>query len=188
MIALKNALDIFLRRLVGAAMLDAATYEEVEADRNALPQAVSVIVLSSMAAGVAAKSMSGGRETVTFMASATAIALLVWATWALLIFQIGARLWPRPETQVDMGQLLRTLGFSAAPGLIQVFGLFPGAMFPIFALAVVWTLAASVVAVKQALDYERLAQALVVCGLAWVLSLALSLALGLLFSPALSAP
>jgi len=178
--------DMFMRRLVGAAMLDAATYEDVEGDRRALPQAISVVVLSSIAAGIGAKGMSSEREAVMFMMTASAIALMAWATWALLMFQIGARLLPRPETNVDMGQLLRTLGFAAAPGLIQVFGVFPGAMTPVFALAALWTLAASVVAVKQALDYTSTARALAVCTLGWLLSLAVAIVLGLVLSPSLS--
>lgn len=178
--------DTFVRRLVGAAMLDAATYEEVEADRSALPQAIAIIVLSSVAAGIGAKSMGGGRDTLTFMVSASAIALLAWAAWATLMFQIGARLLPRPETEVDLGQLLRTLGFAAAPGLIQVFGAFPGAFVPIFVLAAVWTLASSVVAVKQALDYTSTARAVAICGLGWILSLAMAVVIGVAFSPALS--
>ena len=37
----------FLRRLVGAAMLDPATFEEIEADRTATRQAIAVVLLSS---------------------------------------------------------------------------------------------------------------------------------------------
>ena len=42
----------FLRRLVGAATLDVATYEEVEADRGATARAGAIVVLSSLAAGI----------------------------------------------------------------------------------------------------------------------------------------
>ena len=41
----------FLRRLIGAATLDAATYEELESDRQATAQASAIVVLSSLAAG-----------------------------------------------------------------------------------------------------------------------------------------
>jgi hypothetical protein len=37
-------------RMIRAAQLDAALYEEVEADRSALRQAITVVVLSSLAA------------------------------------------------------------------------------------------------------------------------------------------
>lgn len=57
----------FFRRLAGAAMLDAGTYEEVEADRTARAQALAVVVFSSLAAGIGAKGMNGGASTLTFL-------------------------------------------------------------------------------------------------------------------------
>lgn len=176
----------FFRRLVGAALLDAETYEEVEADRAATVQALAVVVCSSLAAGIGAKGVTGGPATFTFFAGSSVIALLAWAAWALVTFEIGARLLPAPDTHVDVGELLRTLGFAATPGLIQVLGVLPGAMKPVFVLAALWTLAATVVAVKQALDYTSTARALAVCSLGWVLSLVVAAVLGLVFGPTLS--
>ena len=178
--------DTFLRRVVGAAMLDAGTYEEVEADRAATPQALAVVVFSSLAAGIGAKGLNGGPATLAFFVGASVIALLAWAAFAFLTFQIGAHILPTPETRVDVGELLRTLGFAAAPGLIQVLGVLPDARTPVFVLAVVWTLAASVVAVRQALDYTSTARALAVCALAWILSFIIAVVLGLIFGPSLS--
>jgi hypothetical protein len=176
----------FFRRLVGAAMLDAGTYEEVEADRTATPQALAVVVFSSLAAAIGAKGLNGGSATLAFFASASVIALLAWVGWAFMMFEIGSRLLPTPETRVDPGELLRTLGFAATPGLLQVFGVFPGTTVPVFVLAGVWTLAASVVAVRQALDYTSTARALAVCSLGGILSLVVAVALGLVFGPTLS--
>jgi hypothetical protein len=178
--------DTFVRRLVGAAMLDVGTYEDVEADRAATPQALAVIVFSSLAAGIGARGASGGAATLAFFATASVIALMMWAAFALLTFEVGARILPTSDTRVDVGQLLRTLGFAATPGLIQVFGVFPGATVPVFTLAIGWSLAASVVAVRQALDYTSTARALAVCGLGLVLSLGIAVGLGLLFGPTLS--
>ena len=176
----------FLRRLVGAAMFEVATYEEVEGDRSATAQALAVVVFSSLAAGIGARGLNGARDTLAFFAGASVIALLVWAAWALVTFEVGSRLLAAPTTKADPGELLRTLGFAAAPGLIQVLGVFPGAMIPVFALAVVWTLAASVVAVRQALDYDSTGRAMAVCGLGGILSLRVAVVLGLAFGPILS--
>jgi hypothetical protein len=182
----KDMKETFVRRLIGAAMLDAATYEDVEADRSATPQALVVIVLSSLAAGIGARGSSGGAATFAFFATATLMALITWAAFALVTFEIGARILPTPDTRVDVGELLRTLGFAAAPGLIQVFGVFPGARVPVFTLAIVWALAGSVVAVRQALDYTSTGRALAVCGLGLLLSVSIAIVLGLLFGPTLS--
>jgi hypothetical protein len=47
-------------------------------------------------------------------------------------------------------------------------------------------IAAMVVAVRQALDYESTGRALVVVVLGWVLAMAMALVLGVLFGPTLS--
>jgi hypothetical protein len=175
----------FFRRLVGAALLDSATYEEVEADRGATVQALAVVVFSSAAAAVGARGMAAGAAW-SFFASAGVLALMTWAAFALLTFEVGARILPTPETRVDPGELLRTLGFAATPGLIQVFGIIPEIRRPAFVLAICWTCAASVVAVRQALDYTSTARALAVCLLGLSLALAMAVVMGMFFSAPVS--
>jgi hypothetical protein len=167
-------------------MFDAATYEDVEADRGATPQALAIILFSSLAAGIGARGSSGAAATLSFFATASVMALITWVAFALLTFEIGARILPSADTRADVGELLRTLGFAATPGLIQVFGVFPGATVPVFTLAIAWALAASVVAVRQALDYTSTGRAVAVCGLGLLLSLVIALVLGLVFGPTLS--
>jgi len=99
----------FLRRVIGAAMLDSATYEDVEADRTATAQALTVVVLSSLAAGVGARGSTSAGATLAFFARVSVVALLAWAGFALLIFEIGAHILPAPTTRTDVGELLRTL-------------------------------------------------------------------------------
>jgi hypothetical protein len=112
--------------------------------------------------------------------------LLAWAAWALVIFEVGVRLMPEPETQSNVGELLRTIGFAATPGILRVFGVLPGVTVPVFAVTAVWMLAAMVVAVRQALDYRSTARALAVCGLGWALAVVIALGLGLAFGPSVS--
>lgn len=174
----------FVMRLIGALSLDPMTYEEVEADRAATGQAVLVVVLSSIAAGIGARGLgSGSPSTMVFISAAS---LLAWAAWALLTYQIGVRLLPEAQTRADVGQLLRTIGFSAAPGMLRVFGIVPGAALPAFAITAIWMLFAMVVAVRQALDFTTTARAVAVCMLGWGLALAIAVGLGLVFGPALS--
>jgi hypothetical protein len=167
-------------------MLDPLTYEEVEADQRATPHALAVILLASFAAGVGA---SGWRsEAASILAVSTyaaMVALLGWMGWAFVTFEIGSRLLAESQTRADVGELLRTLGFSAAPGLFLVFGAFPGLTAPVFGLTAVWLLAAMVIALRQALDYTSLFRALAVCFLGWLLALAFVLLFGLLSAPAL---
>ena len=140
-------------RLVGAAVLDVGTYEEIEADRAATPQALVIVPASSLATGIGAIGL-GGRPAGQLLLMSVA-ALLGWAAWALLIVQIGGRLLPEPGTRVDVTELLRTIGFASAPGLLRVFGVLPALTIPVFAITSLWMLVAMVVAVRQALDHQH---------------------------------
>lgn len=173
----------FVIRLIGAMALDPVTYEELEADHSATGQAFLVVVLSSLGAGIGARGYGEGSvQAVLFISG---LSLLAWLAWALVTYQIGARLMPEPQTQSDVGELLRTIGFSAAPGMLRVFGIVPGATVPAFAITAVWMLAAMVVAVRQSLDYTSTGRAIAVCALGWSLALAIAVTIGLVFGPTL---
>jgi hypothetical protein len=182
--ATTTAANNFVMRLIGAAALDTAIYEEVEADRTATMQALGVVLLSSLAAGIGARGLGGGSpQSMVFI---SVVALMAWAAWALVTFEIGARLMPEPQTRGDVGELLRTIGFAATPGLIRVLAVITPIAIPVFALSAVWMLAAMIVAVRQALDYQHTSRAIAVCVLGWALALTIAVVLGLFFGPALS--
>jgi hypothetical protein len=174
----------FTMRLIGALAVDPLTYEEVESDRSATWQALLVVVMSSAAAGIGA--FGWGNASVRGVLFISGLALLSWATWALITFEIGTRLMPESGTRADVGQLMRTIGFSAAPGILRVFGIVPGATLPAFAITAVWMLVAMVVAVRQALDYQSTLRAVAVCALGWALSIGIAVALQLMFGPTVS--
>jgi hypothetical protein len=173
-----------LQRLLGAAALDAAIYEEVEGDPTALPQAFAIVIASSLAAGLGARGFTDVTAAGVLLYSA--IALISWASWALITFEIGARLMPEPQTRADVGQLLRTIGFAATPGLLRVLGIMPAVAAPVFVITTLWMLLAMIVAVRQALDYRSSGPAVAVCALGLILALGIAFLLGLLFGPALS--
>jgi hypothetical protein len=180
----QTASNTFIQRLIGAAALDSAIYEEVEADPSAMMQALAVVVLSSLAAGIGASGL-GGTSLANF-GFISILALIAWAAWALITFEIGARLMPEPQTSVDVGQLMRTIGFATTPGLLRVFGAIPGVTVPAFAISSLWMLVAMIVAVRQALDYTSTVRAVAVCVCGWFLAAAIAIALGLFFGPTLS--
>src|SRR5215831_18977322 len=178
----------FPYRLLGAAALDPQIYEEVEADRGATLQAAAVVIVSSLAAGLGAYGLTG-RSGASLLAGAliwSALALVGWAAWALLVFEIGGRLMPTKETRVDVTELLRTIGFATAPGVLCVLGVMPSVARPAFILAFVWMLVSMIVGVRQALDYESTARAVAVCAIAWILAGLLVLATGFFVTPSLS--
>ncbi|HUE88353.1 MAG TPA: YIP1 family protein [Vicinamibacterales bacterium] len=177
-------MSLFFYRLMGAAMLDRSMYEGIEADRSLTGQAALAVVLSSLAAGFGA----GGWFTgdLQMFVTVTGLALVTWAAWAVLMHQIGTRMLPEPQTRATLGELLRTVGFAAAPGLFQIFAIFPVVTIPVFVVSIAWMFAAMVIGVRHALDYSSSWRALAVCGVAFSLVLVLAFVIGVLFGPTVS--
>jgi hypothetical protein len=165
----------FKDRIIRAAKLDVNLYEEVEADKGALGQAMGVVVLSSIAAGVGTIAR-GGLGGVLI---GTITAIIGWYIWAYITYFIGTKLLPEPQTKADHGELLRTIGFSSSPGLIRALGFIPGIGAVIFLVGSIWMLVAMVIAVRQALDYQSTLRAVGVCVIGWIIQM---LILMLLFS------
>lgn len=151
-------------RMIRAAKFDAQVYEEVEADPSAMGQATAVVVISAVAAGIGNLHDGGALGILT----GTLGALVGWYVWAYLSYFIGTRMLPEPQTEADPGQLLRTLGFASAPGVIRVLGVIPGLAPLVFAAAGIWMLVAMVIAVRQALDYKSTGRAIGVCLVGWI--------------------
>ena len=162
-------MNTFIDRIVRAAKLDVNLYEEVEADKSALGQAMAVVVISSVAAGLGMISQVGVKGI--FVGAVTA--LIGWYIWAYLTYFIGTKLLPEPQTKADYGELLRTIGFSSAPGFIRVLGIIPVLGGIVFFVASVWMLVAMVIAVRQALDYSGTLRAVGVCAIGWVIQVVL---------------
>ncbi len=161
-------------RVIRASKLDVHLYEEVEADTKALGQAMGVVVLSSIAAGIGTIERGGFNAILM----GTIGSLIGWYIWAYLTYFIGTKILPEPQTKASPGELLRTIGFSSSPGLLRVLGIIPGLMGIIFFIVSVWMLVAMVIAVRQALDYKSTLRAVGVCVIGWIFQV---LILALLF-------
>lgn len=149
------------RRMLGAARLDADTYEEVEADRSATGQAFAVVLLSALAGGVGTIA-NHGADGILYHALASVV---LWWIWAGITNLIGTKLLPTPETVSDHGELLRTIGFSSAPGLLMLLCIIEPISGFVFATTLLWMLVAMVIAVRQALDYTSTLRAVAVCAI-----------------------
>jgi hypothetical protein len=94
--------------------------------------------------------------------------LLAWALWAALIYFVGAKMLPESQTNADWGELARTLAFASSPGALRILGIIPVLGEIVFVITGIWMLVATVVAVRQALDYQSLPRAVAVCLIGWV--------------------
>ena len=103
----------FARRVIGAAVLDRRTYEDIEADNRSNGQAVAIVVLASVAGGIGLLGL--GAQTAQSLVAGIVGSLIGWMAWAALTYLIGTHILPEPQTKADIGELLRTIAFASAP-------------------------------------------------------------------------
>jgi hypothetical protein len=134
--------------MIGAAKLDAQTYEAVEHDSSAMTQAATVVVLAAIAGAIGSLRDASAGGIVLGLLSA----VISWVIFSAMAYFVGTRLVPSSETSANLGELLRTLGFAQTPNLLAVVGFIPVAGPLIAFIGAVWTLVANVVAIRQALE------------------------------------
>jgi hypothetical protein len=146
--------------MIQAALLDADTYEEVEADHESIFQAALVVGLASISFGLgtAIQSTNAGIAGVQLAFQVALSALLppvFWLGGSTFAFMTGASFFRGPETESDFAEVLRTTGFAFTPGLLLIFSCLPPARLGlgIYFFASLWILVAGVVAIRQALDF-----------------------------------
>jgi hypothetical protein len=98
----------------------------------------------------------------------TIASLVGWFIWAFVVYVVGTRVLPGPETRADLGQMLRTTGFAASPGIVRILAIVPGIGGLVLVVSALWQLAAMVIAVRAALDYEATGRAIAVCVLGFL--------------------
>ena len=143
------------QRMLKAAMLNPAVYEEVEHDRGATIQALIVVILVSIAGGVGGL-LSGDVDIVRGVIFGVIRGVLSWALWALAAMLIGTTLLKTPQTEADWGQVARGTGFAQTPGLLNVLVFIPILGGIVGFVVFIWQLAGMLFAIRESLDYNSL--------------------------------
>ena len=164
----------YAEKLYKAIMLDVEFYEAVEADKSLTRQAMITVALVAIVEGF----VLAGITAPIALAQGVLGSILRWVVWAFFIAFVGTRILPEPETDSNTGELLRTLGFAYAPGLLLIFQYVPLINnLPIVFIVYLLQLAAMTVAVRQALDFSSTVRAVGVCIVAFIVMI---ITLGLL--------
>ena len=148
-----------VQRMLGAAMLNVATYEEVEADRTATTQAAAVVAIAAVASAIGA--WNAGLGTVI---SALLLQLFWWGVASGIVYLIGTKLF---GGTADWGELLRTMGFAQAPGVLMILGIIPVVGMIVAIIVGIWMLVTAIVAIRQALDVTT-GKAVLTALVAWI--------------------
>ena len=150
-------------RMAGAMKADVRTFQEIEADTNAVSQAVAVIVI----AGIAAMIGNMFRVGITGGVTRLIMSIIGYAIWSVLIVLIGTKLMPEPATKASFQEAFRVIGFTAAPGVFNVLAIVPF-LGPLISFVIsIWMLVIGVIAVREVLDYSNTGRAIVVCLIAF---------------------
>ena len=137
-------------RMIRAAQGDVSTYEDVERDVNATSQAAIVVLIVAIATGI-------GRITsdnVGGLIFGVIAAFVGWIVWSFVTYWVGTKIFGTAETRATPGELLRTLGFARAPGVLNIIGLIPVLGWIIWPVTWIWSLVLGVIAIRQALDFS----------------------------------
>lgn len=146
-------------RMIGAAKLDVPTYEEVEHNESLTTQAAMVVAIAAVARAIGG--VDGGSAQIL---SGLMTALSMWIVWAGITYVIGDKLLGGTAT---WGELLRTLGFAQAPGVLAIVGVI-GPISGVTEIVVsIWLLVAGIVAIRQALDFGT-GKAILTAVLGWL--------------------
>ncbi len=162
-------------RMIRAAKLEPHVYEEVEHDQSATGQAMLVVVLGAVAAGIGA--LSGG---VVGLIVGVVAGLIGWAVYAFIAYWVGTKIFKGPQTEATWGQLLRTLGFASSPRVLLVLGIIPVVGLLIGLVVFIWMLITTVVAIRQALDFDT-GRAIATAVVSWLALLVVYVIVGVIF-------
>ena len=168
--------NAFVDRMIGVARLDERTYEAIEHDQNATPSALLVVVLAAIASGIGALDNEGGRGLIGGLLSS----VIGWAAFAFIAYVVGSSILAGPTTNATWGQLLRTLGFAQSPLLLQVVGWIPVLGWLIAAVASIWFLVTSIVALRHALEVST-GRAIAIGIVSFIAYVAVAAVIGIIF-------
>ena len=165
---------VVIRRMMGAAFFNAHTYEEIEADTGALGQAIGVVLLVTLcgAAGGLIGALLSNEPLlgiILVLVSGLAFGIVRWAIWVTALYIVGGKMLRTSNTETSWGEVGRVFGFAYTPGVLYFFAFVPSIGWLFVAVALFWTLAAAVLAVRQAMDFESTGRAIVVTLIAGVI-------------------
>jgi hypothetical protein len=136
--------------MLGAALLEAETYQEVAVAPSLRNQAVLVVAITALAAGLG--NLGGG---LTGLLLAGLAAMIGWGLFALVAYWVATNRYGVPRTHNNLSATLRVLALASTPRLFLLFTFIPGIGFLVGLAVHTWLLITAVLALETALDMHR---------------------------------
>ena len=166
-----------IQRMIGAALFNAQTYEEIEADQSALGQAIGVVILVTICGivgGIIGDFMDGEASAIGIvwgLIGGLFFGIVRWALWVTIMLMVGGALLRTSGTETSWSELGRVIGFAITPGVLSLFTFVPSVGLLFWLVGFLWTLAAVVVGLRQALDFESTGRAVLVAVISGVIAI-----------------
>lgn len=138
---------MLIERMIRAARLDPDLYNEVERDESATPQAAAVVLIVAVCAVLGA---AISHDRTHSLIGAALNGLVGWLIRSFIILIIGRLL----GGTADLGEVLRALAFAYTPGVLKLFAYVPIVGPLAYIVAGVWAFIATVIAVREAMDFD----------------------------------
>jgi hypothetical protein len=167
----------FGERVVGAMQLDARAFHDVEHDPGAIGQSVGVIALAAVSAGLGNLWYGG----ISGIFTGVVIALVGYLVWAVIVWLVGTKVMPDPQTSAEFPETFRVIAFAAAPGLFGFITFIPILGWLLMFVIWIWTIAAMVIAVRTVLDYTSTGKAVGVVLIGFFVNMVVSMMMAALF-------
>ena len=115
-VATEVAMASFQDRVIGAMKLQASTFEEVEHDVDAISQAATVWSARPRSSRAHRPDLLRvQRSSLMTVVSA----FIGWVVGSAVLWLVGTRVMPGKNTEADLGQMMRVVGFAQAPGHLR---------------------------------------------------------------------
>ena len=154
-----------IKNFVSALLLDTAFYTDVSEDRSLMGQAVVVVGVANLFAGIGA---AFATESAVLAGALLGVATgyIGWLVWSGVAFLIGVRVFGGDS---DYPEMLRVIGFAYAPLAI---GIVPWLGF----VGAAWALFAAVIAIRASMEFST-KRAIATTALGWAVWLGTAVAL-----------
>ena len=149
-------------RMIRAGRLDASLYREVASDRALTREALLIVVIGALAAGIGL----GLAATPLVIILGVIGAIVSWVIMTGLVYLVGMRFFAEPGISVTWGDVMRVVGYahSARATLVLIF-----LLGPVIAIAIdLWVLIATIVAVKEVFGFTRMSRAVGTALIPWL--------------------
>jgi len=142
--------EYFSKVIIRSIKLDKNLYKDPNSfGELSLYYAGLIMVLDGVAGAIALSTLY---KTNIIFSGVTA--LLSWLVWGVLIYVIGIKLFPDPNTDTNFKKIMITVGLAHAPGLFRFFVLTPGLMIPIVFITQFWIFASLIIGIRETLNFK----------------------------------